>query len=63
MHDAFVVEVDDDGLGALSRNGDDGGTGLVGMRERVQAAGGRLEAGPRAERGFRVRAVLPTGAE
>ena len=39
-----------------------GGRGLVGMRERASAAGGRLDAG--ADGGvFRVRAVLPVPAE
>ena len=36
-----------------------GGLGLAGMRERVAALGGRLEAGPRAGGGFRVRAEFP----
>lgn len=35
------------------------GHGLVGMRERAQLFGGSLEAGPTAEGGFRVHAVLP----
>jgi signal transduction histidine kinase len=39
-----------------------GGLGLVGMRERVMAIGGRLDAGPDANGGFHVRAVLPLGA-
>jgi signal transduction histidine kinase len=38
------------------------GLGLVGMRERVSALGGRLHAGPRAGGGFRVRAELPVPA-
>jgi signal transduction histidine kinase len=37
----------------------DAGHGIVGMRERVSAVGGSLDAGPRAAAGFRVSAVLP----
>lgn len=36
-----------------------GGFGLVGLRERVTAIGGRLDAGPGAESGWTVFAVLP----
>jgi signal transduction histidine kinase len=36
-----------------------GGHGLVGMRERVRVYGGRLDAAPRSDGGFRVAAVLP----
>lgn len=39
-----------------------GGHGIVGMRERVTALGGRLSAGPRREGGFRVFAELPLRA-
>src|SRR5215470_1559889 len=38
------------------------GLGLVGMRERVSALGGRLQAGPQDGGGFRVRAELPARA-
>ena len=38
------------------------GLGLVGMRERVSALGGRLQAGPRDGGGFLVRAELPARA-
>jgi signal transduction histidine kinase len=45
-----------------ARPAPDPGLGLVGMRERVSALGGRLHAGPRAGGGFRVRAEIPVRA-
>jgi signal transduction histidine kinase len=62
------VEVTDDGRGASTLvakhgpGGHDGGHGLVGMRERVVAAGGRLTAGPRQGGGWRVHALFPLTA-
>ena len=57
----LTVRIDDDGTG--SRHAPLPGYGLVGMRERVTALGGRLLAGPGADGGFTVRAELPlTGA-
>jgi two-component system sensor histidine kinase UhpB len=50
--------VDDDGQGP-SIGGAAAGHGLVGMRERVVALGGSLEAAARAEGGFRVSMALP----
>ena len=38
------------------------GHGLIGMRERVQLYGGRLQVGPMTSGGFRVDAVLPVPA-
>jgi len=48
------VEITDDGMGAASGCG----TGLSGLRERVEAAGGTLEAGPVPPRGWRLLAAL-----
>ncbi|MBB1253568.1 sensor histidine kinase [Streptomyces alkaliterrae] len=38
-----------------------GGHGLTGLRERAELLGGRLDAGPAEDGGFRVAAVLPAG--
>ncbi|MBW8487365.1 sensor histidine kinase [Actinomadura parmotrematis] len=56
----LVVQVDDDGK-ADPAAPPVPGTGLLGMRERVAALGGRLRAEPRAGGGFTVRAELPLG--
>jgi signal transduction histidine kinase len=56
------VQVDDDGKGTVISAGtrpSGPGLGLVGMRERVSALGGRLQAGPQDDGGFQVRAELP----
>ena len=62
--DELELEICDDG--ALGRSAIDasagngaGGQGLLGMRERVAVYGGDLNAGPRPEGGFVVRASLP----
>lgn len=52
------LEVEDDGAG-LTRDGADGGQGLIGMRERVALYGGMLDTGDRPGGGFRVWARLP----
>ncbi|MEU0877277.1 histidine kinase [Lentzea sp. NPDC005914] len=56
--DALVIRVDDDGRAnpAVAPNP---GVGLLGMRERVTALGGKLDAAPRSEGGFTVQAELP----
>ncbi|MFF1304622.1 sensor histidine kinase [Streptomyces sp. NPDC058307] len=55
------VTVSDDGRGGslLPPAAHGGGFGLVGLKERVTALGGELQAGPRAEHGWEVRALLP----
>ncbi len=53
--DQLVVEVTDDGATAVDSAP---GRGLVGMRERVEAVGGILHAGP-ADRGWRIQTRLP----
>ena len=56
---AVEVAVDDDGRGPSPSASDNGGHGLIGMRERVNLFGGRFEAGRREGGGFRVYARLP----
>ncbi|MEV8427810.1 sensor histidine kinase [Streptomyces sp. HUAS 31] len=56
----LTIRVEDDGTADPSRP-PTAGIGLTGMRERVTALGGTLEAAPRAEGGFAVRARLPLG--
>jgi signal transduction histidine kinase len=50
------VEVADDGVGGASAGA---GSGLQGLRDRVEAAGGRLEVDSPTGAGTRVTAVLP----
>ena len=58
--ESLSIQVDDDGTGAEAAPRSSGpGLGLVGMRERVSALGGRLHTGPQDDGGFRVYAELP----
>ncbi|MFJ3903075.1 sensor histidine kinase [Streptomyces sp. NPDC090025] len=60
--DALDLRIDDEGP---ATGGDAGGSGngLAGMRERAAGLGGTIEAGTRADGGFRVRARLPLHPE
>ncbi|HEY3869189.1 MAG TPA: histidine kinase [Actinocrinis sp.] len=50
----------DNSAGRHAPNAAEGnGRGLIGLRERLTACGGRLHAGPRGDGGFEVRAVIP----
>ena len=67
--ETLSVQVVDDGKGPDVSTGTSTGIrssgpglGLVGMRERVSALGGRLQAGPQDDGGFQVRAELPARA-
>ncbi|MGC0387057.1 sensor histidine kinase [Streptomyces sp. SAI-129] len=57
--DALAIRVDDNGRATL-HPAPSPGLGLLGMRERVTALGGRLRAEPRSAGGFTVQAELPT---
>ncbi|WP_055620454.1 sensor histidine kinase [Streptomyces sp. JHA19] len=57
--DGLRVHIDDDGKDTV-HSVPTPGLGLLGMRERVSALGGRLRAEPRTAGGFTVQAELPT---
>ena len=59
--ESVTIEIGDDGRGAGAGQSPDG-FGIIGMRERVAAAGGTLDVGPRVGGGWRVRASLPIDA-
>lgn len=54
-----MLDVKDDGRGATAL---DGGSGLVGMRERVSLVGGSMDVGAENGRGLRVRVSVPRPA-
>jgi signal transduction histidine kinase len=63
-HDGRLeVAIRDDGAG--DGRGPDSGTGhgITGMRERAEALGGSLSAGPASDGGFVVTASLPVGSD
>jgi len=57
---ALDLRVTDDGTGGAPADNVHQGSGIAGMRERASALGGSVEAGPRPDAGFAVRAHLPT---
>jgi signal transduction histidine kinase len=57
--DHLDIEILDDGRGSGHPDGEEGGHGLAGMRERVGAYRGSLEAGPGPDGGYRLHALLP----
>jgi two-component system, NarL family, sensor histidine kinase DesK len=56
--ESTVLEIVDDGRGAAPYGP---GSGLTGLTERVEAAGGTVSAGP-GETGFALRVAVPTAA-
>jgi signal transduction histidine kinase len=59
--DRLTVSVSDDGRGQTQDDVRGAGYGITGMRERAEAVGGSLQAGPESGGGFVVRAELPLG--
>jgi signal transduction histidine kinase len=65
-HDGRIeVAIRDNGAGAGNGRAPDsgGGHGIAGMRERAEALGGSLSAGPASDGGFIVTASLPVGTD
>lgn len=56
--DELVLSIEDDGTGGTHETRA-GGSGLVGMEERITQLGGTLDAGPDGARGWRVAAAIP----
>lgn len=63
LDDALDIAVVDNGRGAAANSPEVPGHGLLGIRERVEAFGGRITTGPRVGGGFAVEARIPLGAE
>ena len=57
--DQLRIEIRDDGVGFDPKAPASEGLGLIGMRERVAAAGGKLTLGNRSGGGFAISAWLP----
>jgi signal transduction histidine kinase len=61
--DTVRLRIRDNGPGQTSTEVEGGGLGLLGMRERAVAVGGRLRCGPVTGGGFLVEATLPAKTE
>lgn len=60
----LTLTITDNGHGAAANiDGHTPGYGLLGMKERIESAGGSLQAGPRLGGGFEVLATLPYGGK
>lgn len=59
----LLIEDDGHGPHPAQRVGIGSGYGIIGMRERIELLGGRFEAGPRPDGGWRVRASVPLNVE
>jgi signal transduction histidine kinase len=55
----LTLRIDNEAGSEASRDGIEHGQGILGMKERANALGGVVEAGPRSDGGFRVFARLP----
>ncbi len=63
LDDAIDIAIVDNGRGAAADSSSTPGHGLLGIRERVEAFGGRIHTGPRVGGGFAVEARIPLGAD
>lgn len=60
----LTLTITDNGRGAAANiDGHAPGYGLLGMKERIESAGGSLQAGPQLGGGFEVVAILPYGGK
>lgn len=60
----LTLTITDNGRGAAANiDGHTPGYGLLGMKERIESAGGSLQAGPQLGGGFEVMATLPYGGK
>lgn len=61
--DKVLLEIEDDGVGLLTRSPQERGFGLMGMRERAAALGGSMSIHSRRGKGTQIRISLPVGGE